>query len=261
MDFTPFFEQYEALVAEADAAFQAVSQREPEGVTCEEGCADCCHALFDLSLIEALYLNHQFNRQYQGLARHAILRRADEADRENHIFKRKIFKASEAGVSSTELLDEVAKQRIRCPLLEDDNRCAIYSKRPVTCRVYGAPLAIAGQGSTCGQSGFQKGGSYPTINMDALQDRLMLLSQALVDAMPTKHNRLAEVLVPVSMALMNTYDDGYLGIVEQPEAKQGCGDGEAYEWTLGKPEAGASAADAFGAPQASPPQENKDGQG
>lgn len=254
MDFTPFFGKYEALVAEADAAFRAVATREPQAVQCAEGCSDCCHALFDLTLVEAIYLNFQFNRLFQGAVRSKILARADKADRENHLFKRKIFKASEDGMSAMDILKEVARQRIRCPLLNDEDRCDLYAFRPVTCRVYGAPVAIAGEASSCGKSGFQKGGSYPTINMDRLQERLLMLSQELVDAMNTKHVRLAEVLAPVSMVLMNTYDRAYLGIQDQ-----GCGEGcDSYSWTLGAGQRGAAAADAFGAP---PAKGGTDGQG
>ncbi|WP_202961834.1 YkgJ family cysteine cluster protein [Megalodesulfovibrio gigas] len=257
MDFTPFFAKYEALVAEADAAFRAVAAREPQAVQCAEGCSDCCHALFDLTLIEAIYLNFQFNRLYQGAPRAKILTRADKADRENHLFKRKIFKASEDGVPAVEILNEVARQRIRCPLLNEEDRCDLYAFRPVTCRIYGAPVAIAGEASSCGKSGFQKGGSYPTINMDRLQNRLLMLSQEMVDAMHTKHMRLAEMLAPVSMVLMNTYDREYLGLKEK-----GCGDsGDSFTWTLGSSQRGAAAADAFGAAPLRQDKEEADGQG
>ena len=39
------------------AAFDRVRKTHAECVKCSEGCADCCHAVFDLTLIEALYLN------------------------------------------------------------------------------------------------------------------------------------------------------------------------------------------------------------
>lgn len=231
MDFTPFFQQYEALVAEADKAFAAVSARHDDEVRCQEGCADCCHALFDLSLIEALYLNHQFNRLYQGARRSAILTRADAADREVHVFKRRLFKASQDGVPAAEIMAEVARKRIRCPLLNDKDRCDLYQFRPLTCRVYGIPMNIGGEGHSCGKSGFTKGGQYPALNMDALQERLMQLSQELVDAMPTEHRRLAEVLAPVSMVLLTAYDNAYLGL------KEGCDGSGTHSWTLGGTEA------------------------
>ena len=66
IDFKPFFERYERIVAQADAAFQHVGKAHPDLVRCKEGCSDCCYAMFDLTLIEALYINHHFNENMTG---------------------------------------------------------------------------------------------------------------------------------------------------------------------------------------------------
>ena len=50
-ELTPVFTAYEALVAEADAVFARVGEMHPDCVTCKPGCCDCCHAMFDLSLV------------------------------------------------------------------------------------------------------------------------------------------------------------------------------------------------------------------
>ena len=52
IDFTPYFEQYKAAAKMADDVFERVKKEHPNGVTCEIKCADCCHALFDLTLVE-----------------------------------------------------------------------------------------------------------------------------------------------------------------------------------------------------------------
>ena len=62
-DFTPYFKKYEALVSKSDEAFEHVRTAYAECVKCEEKCADCCYALFDLTLIEALYINSKFNEK------------------------------------------------------------------------------------------------------------------------------------------------------------------------------------------------------
>jgi hypothetical protein len=54
----------------------------------------------------------------------------------------------------------------------------------------------------------------------------------MVQSMPTKYDKLAEVLVPVSMALLTEYDDTYLGIVQPQEDIHS----QATEWTLGPAE-------------------------
>ena len=66
VDLKPYFNKYEALVAQADGAFERVKSAYTDCVKCEEKCADCCFALFDLTLIEALYIHHKFNEKYQG---------------------------------------------------------------------------------------------------------------------------------------------------------------------------------------------------
>ncbi len=214
LDLSTVFQEYEQLLRDVDAVFQRVRQQHPEEVTCAEGCSDCCHALFDLSLIEAMYLNHHFLQRFDGLERDTILNRADSADREAYKLKHKVFRASEEGASTREILEQVAKMRVRCPLLNDEDKCDLYEHRPATCRLYGIPMAISGKAHTCGNTGFDRGKSYPTVHVEKIQDRLMLLSQELVQSIPTTHTRLFEVLVPVSMALLNKYDNEYLGIKE-----------------------------------------------
>ena len=225
LDFSPAFARYEALAAEADAAFAKVSEMCPDFVSCGAGCSDCCHALFDLTFIEALYLNHKFQAAFpSGPARDAVLERANSADRDAAKLKRKAFRAGEHGVSTRDILESMSRERIRCPLLGDDDHCVLYPFRPITCRLYGVPLEISGEARTCGNTGFTPGGRYPTVKIEKLQDKLVALSQEVVAALPTRLPLLGEMLVPVSFALITEFDDDYLGIlteddlVKSPEA-------------------------------------------
>ncbi len=211
-DFEPFFSEYEALRQVVDATFQRVQEEYGECVRCEIGCADCCHALFDLTLVEALYVNHQFHRHFDEPTRAALTEKLNVADRQTYKIKRDAYKRMEAGEGQETILDRVAEQRVRCPLLNEDNRCDLYVFRPITCRLYGIPTAIGGKGHTCGLSGFSPGEPYPTVNMDAIHDKLIDISQRLVASLPTRHKQMADVLVPLSMALLTVYDATYLGL-------------------------------------------------
>lgn len=219
-DFTEFFKRYEAIIAEADQVFHTVRDRFVEKVRCEKGCCDCCHALFDLTLVEAMYLNKNFNERFSGRDKDRILSRADDADRQVHRLKREAFKAARDGKNAQDILAEMAKVRLRCPLLEDDGACAMYDKRPVTCRIYGVPTAIGGQAHTCGKSGFEQGKPYPTVYLDRIQDKLYALSHEMADTLTTRYKGLGEVLVPASMALLTEYNDQYLGVVKEKEQAQ-----------------------------------------
>lgn len=220
VDFTEIFGRYEALVAEADAVFERVRSLHPDCVTCGMGCSDCCHALFDLGLVEAMYLNRRFGEVFGfGAERSAILERADAADRHAVRLKRRLYKESLAGRDSSELLAEVARERVRCPLLGDDDTCVMYAHRPITCRLYGIPTAIGGKAHTCGRTGFAPGGRYPTVALDLIHDRLGELSREIVAAVQSRFRDLDKVYVPVSMALITKYDNAYLGV--GPARKEG----------------------------------------
>ncbi len=238
MDFSEIFARYEGFVAEVDAIFNKVKEAHPEAVKCGEGCDDCCYALFDLSLVEAMYLNQKFNESFSGAARSEVMQRADKADREAYKIKRKVFKASQEGRKAADILEEVASMRVRCPLLDEENRCDLYEHRPVTCRLYGIPTAYGGESRTCGLSDFKPGVSYPTVNMEQVHERLYNLSREMVASINTKHVGLEEILVPVSMALMNKYDEDYLGIVEVAAPQESdCGScGGGHTWEVKGPE-------------------------
>ncbi|MGD9017246.1 MAG: YkgJ family cysteine cluster protein, partial [Desulfobacterales bacterium] len=68
-DFSSYFDRYLALSKAADAVFDQVKESHPECVNCRVECSDCCHAIFDLTLIEALYLNHRFEERFSGKER------------------------------------------------------------------------------------------------------------------------------------------------------------------------------------------------
>ncbi|MGD8520379.1 MAG: YkgJ family cysteine cluster protein [Desulfobacterales bacterium] len=215
LDLTPYFEKYEALVEKSDIAFERVKDAYADCVKCKEKCADCCYALFDLTLIEALYLNHKFNAKFKGSEKTELLEKANRADRRIHKLKRKAFKDFEAGKSEADILTEMAIERVRCPLLNEKELCDLYDHRPLTCRFYGIPTAIAGQGHTCGLSGFKEGEQYPTVNLDAVHNQLQQISAELIRDIKSRNVKLADLLVPLSMALISDYDDVYLGIGEE----------------------------------------------
>ena len=214
-DFKPYFERYEKLMAMADDIFATIQNKFPEGVKCKTQCDDCCHAVFDLTFIEALYINYQFNKVFSGEEKVRLLETANRADRLVYKLKRKAFKAHQEGKDEVDIIFEMAKERVRCPLLNDQKMCELYNYRPITCRLYGIPTAIGGKSHTCGLSGFEEGKPYPTVNIDKLHQKLYALSAELVAAMKTEHVRIADIIVPLSMALITEYDDHYLGISKQ----------------------------------------------
>lgn len=207
------FSKYEVLVKQIDGVFKDVKNKYPDCVKCKLECADCCHALFDLSLIEALYINRNFIDRVLDQRKAEILEEANSVDRKIYQLKRKAYKSLESGEKTEEqVLFEMAAERIRCPLLNDEDKCDLYDHRPITCRLYGIPTSIAGRGHTCGISGFKEGNAYPTVNLDVIHAKLHELSQEVVVALKSKHVKMGDVLMPLSMALLTVFDETYLGL-------------------------------------------------
>jgi len=218
INFEPFFKKYEELVKAADDVFERVSKEHSECVKCKIECSDCCHAIFDLTLIEAIYINHKFKEKIKGNAREVIINKANDIDRQIHKIKRKAYKKLEAGAGEDEILTSLARERVRCPFLNNKNSCEMYEYRPITCRFYGIPTSIGGVGYTCGISGFIEGEKYPTVNLDIIHGRLQQISADFVKEIRTEYIKLVDMLIPLSMALLTVYDEEYLGIKEDSQA-------------------------------------------
>lgn len=204
-------EEYRQLAHEADSIFARVQGEFPHSVICRSGCSDCCHALFDLSFIEAYALNQAFHQSFGfGPQRSSIVTAADAADRQSVKLKRHYYQCAAEGMNEEEIFQQAGQARVRCPLLGSEEACSLYDFRPITCRVYGMPVSVRGKAHVCGLSSFAPGGKYPTLDMDKMQDKLARLSLKLAKALQAK-NRVHQIYVPVSMALLNKYDAVYLG--------------------------------------------------
>lgn len=213
LDFSSAFEKYETLVAEIDKIFRAMQEAHKDGVRCKTYCCDCCYAVFDVTLIEAIYMNYHFNRALKRGERRKVLNRAEKADRKFYQIKRKLQQLYlKEGKPPDEVLLQLAEERVACPLLNKDKLCDLYERRPITCRAYGIPTSIGGKPYICGESGFKEGTAYPTVNLDTINDRLLQLSEELLQKIGSKRLKMKMSLVPVSAALMIDYDKEYLGI-------------------------------------------------
>lgn len=210
-DFSPIFIKYEKLRDEVDAIFSTVTDKYSQCVSCRPGCSDCCNALFDLSLVEAIYLNNAFMKKYEyGSERSLVLERASHQDRQLTKLKRDLFKAEKNGEDAEKIMNIAAHARSRCPLLDENDHCLLYEVRPITCRLYGIPLAIGKSSHVCGFSKFDKGESYPTVQLAKIQKRLDEMSAEIASLSGSGYN-LSDIYVPVSMALLTTYNDTWFG--------------------------------------------------
>jgi len=212
MDLDKHFVKYEAVVNMVDQVFDRVKQEYPKEVFCREKCSDCCYAIFDLTLIEALYLNHKFNEKFSGKEKAELIAIADKTDRALAKMKRDAYKKVKNGADQLEIVGKMSQERVRCPLLGENDLCLMYEYRPITCRVYGIPTSTAGASHICGRTNFVQGKAYPTLNMDKIYTQLQLLSAELVKDINSTNIRMHELLIPVSMAMVTLFNDEFLGV-------------------------------------------------
>ena len=101
----------------------------------------------------------------------------------------------------------LAKERVRCPLLDQNDECVLYPQRPITCRVYGIPTAIQGKARVCGKAAFKRGESYPTFDLDACYQELYQLSKDLLMMSGECNMEKASLLISVSKILKTPMED------------------------------------------------------
>lgn len=168
----------EHLRSKADQAFEKVQQEFPAEISCKPGCDDCCHALFDLTPVESLAIALAF-LDLPRTQRREIRRRAEKAAQQ---FDRVLEKAMT--LSGEERLTAFSQARIRCPLLKD-HKCLLYEHRPITCRLYGIPVAVEGKARICHLARFQPGKTYPTVDRTLVQNGLESLSGLVMKRIPS----------------------------------------------------------------------------
>jgi Fe-S-cluster containining protein len=203
MDYTYLFEPYQELVLKAEAAFHKTAGEHPLCVTCKPRCSDCCHAVFGLFLIEAVFLRRDFELLSEEDQK-AALGRCKKVDHELSVLEGTLREFKDDPQMSAY---SMAKTRIRCPLLSDAEECILYPYRPLTCRVYGIPTLIQGAARVCGKSGFKKDQPYPTFNLDWAYRELFQQSQELLKGAGAKDVERAALLLSVSKIIQTPVEE------------------------------------------------------
>jgi Fe-S-cluster containining protein len=216
MDFSYLFEPYDRQVSLADKSFERISGEYPDCMACKPGCADCCHAVFGLFLVEAVFLKNDFD-QLGEKEKADALKRGLAAEKDLKTLERTLEEFKDDPRMSAYAM---AKTRIRCPLLDDDNACILYPYRPITCRVYGIPTMVQGIPRICGTSGFQKDEAYPFFNVNGVQKELLQLSKDLLEnAKIDAAEERASLLISIPKIIKTTVEELVNENPEGPDAK------------------------------------------
>lgn len=138
------------LVQIVDAAFADAARRSGDWLVCRPGCTQCCHGVFEITLLDALRLQEGFKELQSRDPERAtrVLLRAKTAV-EN-------YAADFPGDPITGILngDDTAFEAFAnddpCPALDPaTGTCDLYEARPITCRVFGPPIRSEGGLGVC----------------------------------------------------------------------------------------------------------------
>lgn len=193
--FEDIFTKYQELVTRADNSYHDF-RKDYSQIKCEKKCSDCCSSVFGLFLVESVYLNIEFDRLDRKKRREVLLR-GEKADRE----------LLELGKSAQMDTLALARERVRCPLLDKDGRCQLYSVRPLTCRVYGMPTLIDGKVRSCWKAGFAEGVDYPAFDLDQAYREMHTLSKMMLARIGQKELDRASLLVSVSRSISSPVEN------------------------------------------------------
>lgn len=203
MNLAQLFRSYELLVNKVDSTFHKIRKEHGDCIKCERHCADCCHAVFGLFLIEAAYINQHFNELDSEEMREALMRCSDT----ERAFKRLEIKLQNYEDDPQMQVLVMAKERIRCPLLDDNQDCILYNYRPITCRAYGVPTKIHGKARVCGKAKFKKGRSYPVFDLDGAYRDLYIMSKEFLKNAEKEDPEKASLMISVSKGISTPPDD------------------------------------------------------
>jgi hypothetical protein len=123
VDLLPFLREYATILQEAESLAQGA------GVGPLELDTDrCCHAYFEMTLIEAVHISHTLNRQLNREQRTAAMERAGET---SCLIKK--MRHTDGGSPEAAAQRISSTQTLFCPLLVD-RACLLHANRPLRCR-------------------------------------------------------------------------------------------------------------------------------
>jgi Fe-S-cluster containining protein len=134
-------DRYGKLLGEVDAWFRRCLEQHPDLIACRSGCSECCRGLFDITLLDALYLKRGFDMLPEPLKadlERGASRRLEQLSGVNPAFVEPWLLNGIPEDEWDALMPE--EDETPCLLLSDAGGCLVYDYRPMTCRLNGIPL-------------------------------------------------------------------------------------------------------------------------
>lgn len=134
-------DRYATLLGEVDAWFRKCSSSYPDQISCQSGCSSCCRGLFDITLLDAVYLKRGVELLDESLRRRVVSTSQHRLDSLSDQFPAFVEPWLLNAIPEEEwelLMPE--EDQTPCPLLSESGQCLVYDYRPMTCRLNGIPL-------------------------------------------------------------------------------------------------------------------------
>jgi Fe-S-cluster containining protein len=138
------FDRYASLLREVDLWFAACLAHHPAKIACGRACSACCRGLFDITLLDALFLRSGFDRLPQDVrmaVRIKAMSRLEDISSRWPIFSAPWFLNPIPEQEWDEIMPD--DDETPCVLLSEEGTCLVYEYRPMTCRLNGIPLIDA----------------------------------------------------------------------------------------------------------------------
>lgn len=134
-------DRYGLLLGEVDNWFGECLSRHPRQIACRNGCSACCRGLFDITLLDALYLKRGVDRLDEPL-RSRVTSTANQRLRSLSLDFPAFAEPWLLNTIPEEQWDELMPEEDQTPclLLSEGGQCLVYEQRPMTCRLNGIPL-------------------------------------------------------------------------------------------------------------------------
>lgn len=132
---------YRDLLNRVDIWFKRCMDQYGSDITCGTGCSGCCRALFDITLLDAWFLNIGF-QNLPDEVKHEVRKKAEGRLRELKTFWPEWEEPYVLNVRPEEDWEVFMPEEDEtpCVLLSAEGRCLVYDHRPMTCRLHGIPL-------------------------------------------------------------------------------------------------------------------------
>jgi len=133
--------QYGELLQEVDQWFDGCLSRHSDAIACQHGCSECCRGLFDITLLDALYLKRGFDQLPASVQQSVRTKAAGRLGDLSALWP-EYFRPWTLNNIPEAQWDEMMPEddEIPCPLLSDQGSCLVYAFRPMTCRLNGIPM-------------------------------------------------------------------------------------------------------------------------